>query len=243
MKKYFKELKDSMKLLFKTRMSPIFILLVVLATVSMLISNVVAIKNFPLFGWEVFGNELTLTAGVLVFPITYILSDVFSEVYGYRWSRLTSYIAFVMNLLMVAFFQLAIVLPFPEWRGDTQNAMASVLGNTPGMLFAGLIAYLFGDFFNDLVFKKLKEKHKDKKFGVRAIVSSFVGEITDSCIFLPLMYLFTNQYGTTITAWYQLVIMILIQASLKTAYEVVICPITYLITRGLKKYEKSISIE
>lgn len=243
MKKYFTELKDSFRLLFKTKMSPVFVLLVVLSTVSMLISNVVAIKNFPLFGWKVFGNELTLTAGVIVFPITYIMSDVFSEVYGYKWSRLTSYIAFFMNLLMVAFFQIAILLPFPEWWADTQNAMTSVLGNTPGMLFAGLIAYLFGDFFNDLVFKKLKDKHKEKKFGLRAVLSSLVGEITDSCIFLPLMYFFTNQYGSTITAWYQLVIMILIQASLKTIYEIIICPLTYLITKGLKKYEKSISIE
>lgn len=241
MKKLFNKIKEKFKNRKREKMSPIFILLVVIATVSMLISNIIAVKNVPLFGWSINGNDLTVPAAVIVFPITYILSDVFSEVYGYKWSRKTSYIAFFMNLFMVAIFQIAIVLPYPSWFN--QEGMVSILGATPGTLFAGLIAYMVGDFFNDLVFKKLKEKHKDKKFGIRAILSSFIGEITDSLIFMPLLYLFTNQYGTTITAWYQVLVIILIQASVKTLYEVIICPVTYLISKQLKKYENNLNLE
>lgn len=224
----------------REKMSPMFVLLVAISTATMLISNIIAVKNWPFFGLSINGNELTLPAAVIVFPITYILSDVYSEVYGYSWSRKTAWISFGLNLFMIGVFQLAILLPYPAWWGG-QEAMVSILGSAPGTLFAGLIAYMIGDFFNDLVFKKLKEKHKDKKFGLRAILSSFVGEICDSSIFMPLLYLFTNQYGTTITAWYQVIVIILLQASIKTLYEVIICPLTYIITKKLKKYELNLN--
>ena len=93
--------------------------LTVLFVSCFLISNVLATKQFALpFG-------ITMTGAVIVFPITYILSDLFSEVYGYKWSRVTCYMAFGMNLLMVGAFQLAIVLPPASfWQG--QEAFAAV---------------------------------------------------------------------------------------------------------------------
>ena len=78
----------------KTKMSPLFTILVVVNTVAMLVSNIIACKVFSV-------GIGVLPCAVIVFPITYILSDVFSEVYGYKWSRRTAWLAFAMNLFIV----------------------------------------------------------------------------------------------------------------------------------------------
>ena len=100
-----------------------------------------------------------MTGAVIVFPITYILSDLFSEVYGYEWSRKTCYMAFAMNMLMVVFFEIAIHTPSPSYWTN-QEAFQTVLGSTPRVLFASMLAFLFGDWANDKVFAKMKEKPK-----------------------------------------------------------------------------------
>lgn len=200
--------------------------LTVIFTSCFLISNVLAAKQFALpFG-------ITMTGAVIIFPITYILSDLFSEVYGYTWSRKTCYMAFLMNLLMVGAFQLAIILPPASfWQG--QDAFKATLGSTPRILFASLIAYVAGDFANDKVFAKMKAKHKTtlKGFGTRAILSSFVGEVCDSCIFIPLAFAGTMPLKA-------LVIMGITQTALKVTYEVLILPLTHLCTRKVLEYER-----
>lgn len=195
-----------------------------------LISNVLATKQFALpFG-------ITMTGAVIIFPITYILSDLFSEVYGYRWSRTTCYMAFGMNLLMVGAFQLAIVLPPASfWQG--QEAFASTLGSAPRILFASLLAYVAGDFANDKIFAKMKAAHSGdlNGFGARAILSSLVGEACDSCIFIPLAFAGTMPVKA-------LIIMGVTQITLKTLYETIIFPVTRFITKETQKYENKESI-
>lgn len=215
--------------------SPLYTALAVLSVVMVLVSNVIAGKSVPLFGWSVFGNELTVNAAVITFPIAYILSTVFSEVYGYRHSRITCWLAFGCNLLMVIIFQIAIVMPAVGWYD--QEAFASILGSTPNLLAASLLSYVVSDWIKDLVFAKLKDKHGEKKFALRALLSSFCGQAVDSIIFLPLLYLFTGQFGTTITAWYQLAAMIVIYAFIKTLYEAIVLPITTACIKATKKYE------
>ena len=126
-------------------------ILTVLFVSAMLISNIITSKQllFP-FG-------ITMTGAIVIFPITYILSDVFSECYGYKWSRITCYLAFAMNLLMVAVFTLTINLPAPSYWGN-QEAYQTVLGNTPRVLVSSLLAYVVGDFVNDKIFQKMKSK-------------------------------------------------------------------------------------
>lgn len=203
--------------------------LTVLFVSAMLISNVITAKQiqFP-FG-------ITMTGAIVIFPITYILSDVFSECYGYKWSRVTCYLAFAMNLLMVLVFDLTINLPAPiYWQN--QIAYQTVLGNTPRVLISSLFAYVVGDFVNDKIFQKMKNYHlhDSKGFGLRAIVSSIGGNFIDSLIFLPLAFWGEMPFGT-------LIIMCISQVCLKLLYEIVILPFTNLTVKLVNRYERNAS--
>lgn len=212
------------------KVSPLFLLLVVINTVTMLISNIIACKVFSI-GFAV------LPCAVIVFPITYILSDVFSEVYGYKWSRLTAWIAFGANLFMVSIFAIANVIPGVD--PETSAAMQKVLGTTPWALAASLCAYMVGDLMNDKVFRKLKEKSGEKGFWYRAVISSLVGELCDSLIYIPLgMHLLPKLFlGFEFMTWKQVLIAIPTQAICKTLYETCIVPLTALVARKTKAYE------
>lgn len=207
------------------KVSELQLFLSVLFVTSLLISNVITAKQVLLpFG-------ITMTGAVFIFPITYILSDLFSEVYGYRWSRITCYLAFAMNLLMVLLFSLVIVTPAPDYWTN-QEAFQTVLGSTPRVLAASLLAFVLGDMVNDKVFRRMKEKHLNelKGFGWRAILSSLAGELVDSLIFLPLAFLGQMPIAT-------LAVMTICQVGIKTGYEVVILPITRFVVKLVSKYE------
>lgn len=210
----------------KKRISMMQMCLTLLFVVSYVISNVITSKQVLLpFG-------ITMTGAVFVFPITYILSDLFSEVYGYKWSRITCYMAFFGNMFAVVVFLLALAIPSPDhWMN--QEAYEIVLANTPRVLAASVLAFIVGDFVNDRVFKALKDKHPadHKGFGFRAILSSFCGELVDSLIFLPFAF-----WG--LMPLEALVVMTITQVFIKTGYEVVILPVTHAIVKAVSKYEK-----
>lgn len=209
----------------KIKISFVQCMLTVIFVTAMLISNVITAKQVLLpFG-------ITMTGAVFIFPLTYILSDVFSEVYGYHWSRVTCYFAFSMNLFMVVVFMLVIKTPAPDYWTN-QEAFATVLGSTPRVMGASLLAYVVGDFVNDQIFRKMKKRHATelKGFGWRAIVSSLFGELCDSLVFLPLAFLGQMPVKT-------LAIMTVCQVSIKTAYEIVILPITTLVVKKVRRYE------
>lgn len=215
------------KNVFKQKNSTLKVILTVVYVSCFIISNILASKQFQLpFG-------ITMTGAIIIFPVTYILSDLFSEVYGYKWSRLTCYLGFAINLLMVGLFQLAIITPAPSYWGN-QEAFVTVLGNTPRILVASLLAFIVGDFVNDKVFSKMKQRHTDMKgFTWRALLSSFCGELVDSLIFIPLAFIGTMPAKT-------LVIMGITQVALKVLYEIIILPLTSILTRKTIKYENSL---
>ena len=220
--------KNSIKSINKV--SELQLYLTLLFVVSLLISNIITAKQVLLpFG-------ITMTGAVFVFPITYILSDLFSEVYGYRWSRITCYLAFAANLFMVIIFSLVIITPAPSYWGN-QEAFQVVLGSTPRTLVASLSAFVIGDFANDKVFKKMKEKYPNsiKGFGFRAIISSICGELVDSLVFLPIAFWGKMPISTLIT-------MTILQVVIKTGYELIILPITTIITKKAIKYEKEVEL-
>ena len=136
-----------------------------------------------------------------------------------------------MNLLMVLLFSLVIVTPAPDYWTN-QEAFQTVLGSTPRVLAASLLAFILGDMVNDKVFRRMKEKHPNelKGFGWRAILSSLAGELVDSLIFLPLAFLGQMPIAT-------LAVMTICQVGIKTGYEVVILPITRLVVKLVSKYE------
>jgi len=202
------------------------LLLTVIYTSCLLISNIITSKQiqFPL--------GITMTGAIFIFPITYILSDLFSEVYGYHWSRTTCYISFAMNLLMVGAFELTIATPAPSYW-QNQAAFETVLGNSPRILIASLVGFMAGDFVNDVVFQRMKERHKYelKGFGWRAIMSSLFGELADSIIFLPLAFWGEMPFSNLIQ-------MTILQVLLKTGYEVIILPITRIVVGKVYSYER-----
>lgn len=212
----------------KERISFLQVCLTIVFVTAMLISNVITAKQVLLPG------GITMTGAVFIFPITYILSDVFSEVYGYKWSRITCYFAFAMNLFMVIVFGLVIQTPAPDYWTN-QEAFATVLGSTPRVMGASLLAYVIGDFVNDRIFRKMKAKHSDdmKGFGWRAIISSFFGELCDSLVFLPIAFLGQMPIATLAT-------MTVCQVLIKTGYEIIILPVTTLVVKRSKKYEEEI---
>lgn len=204
------------------------VLLTMLFVGALVISNIVSSRLFNFFGYS-------MTCAVVVFPITYILSDLFSEVYGYKWSAFTRYLGFAINLFAVAVFYLVTTLPavIPEQA----EAFNTILVGTFSCTFASFIAYVVGDFVNDKIFAKMKKKHNDltdhKGFAFRAILSSVAGELIDSCIYLPLAFLVFNPIMTPL----EVLVMIGIQAGLKTLYEALILPLTTFLTKKVAQYE------
>lgn len=208
----------------KKTISTLQTFLTVLFVSALLTSNVITAKQvqFP-FG-------ITTTGAVCIFPVTYILSDLFSEVYGYKWSRVTCYLGFAMNLMMVLVFQFAISTPAPSYWTN-QEAFEVVLGSAPRSLVASLLAYVVGDWANDIIFRNMKAKKRGMKgFAARAILSSLVGEIIDSAIFIPLAFFGTMPFDT-------LVIMGITQVVLKVGYEIIVVPLTTLVTRNVARAE------
>ena len=242
MKKLVGKIIDSLELKVHTKMSPLFLILAVISVASLLISNVVATKSIVLFGLQVDGFPLSIAASFIVFPFIYITSDIFSEIYGYAWSRKISWVSFFANLFMVSIFEIVIAMPGVDEVYSAE--FSDVLGSSFGVLFASLTAYMFGDLINDLVFLKMKRSDKrgtDLMFVHRSLFSSFCGEIIDCMVFLPLLYAFIGGYGTIIQSGYQLFAIIIIQGSLKTLVEVVLSPVVVVIVKKIRHYEQSLT--
>ena len=241
-KKLFLRVIESLELNVHRKMSPLFLILSVLSVSSLLISNVVATKSIALFNWQIQGLSLSLASSFVVFPFTYITSDIFSEVYGYAWSRKISWISFFMNLFMVFIFEIVIAMPGVD--PSFSQEFADVLGSSFGVLFASLTAYMCGDLINDLVFRRMKaedRRHSNGTFVHRSLISSLCGEIIDSAVFLPLLYAFIGGYGTIIQSFPQLVAIVVIQGVLKTLVEMVLSPLVISIVNKIKNYENTLT--
>lgn len=232
-------LKRELERCFSARVSMVFVLYVIVAVVSLLLSNIVVVKSFSFFNIAVGGYNVTITSSVIVFPLIYICSDIFSEVYGYTWSRIISWLGFLMNILMAVIFEVTILLPGNDAAVST--AFETILGSSFGILSASLIAYMCGDLLNDIVFEYLKRNDSKKTSGriiFRSLISSFCGEIIDTGVFLPTLFLLTGQFGTTIRSISQLAAIILIQASLKVVMELILSPLTIFLVHKTRSYEE-----
>ena len=206
----------------KARFSAIFVCMAVLFTVCLITSNLLATKVFAI------GSKITLPCAVLVFPLSYILNDCFTEVYGYRKARLVIWLAFAMNVLTVLFGQIAVWLPAAGfWQGGEHFNF--VFGMAPRVVLGSILAFLAGSTLNSLVLSKMKIASGGRGFGWRAILSSLAGESCDSLIFMPIAF-----WGTEASA---LMVMMLSQVTFKVLYEIVILPVTTVTVRKMKKME------
>ena len=190
-------------------------------TVCLIASNLYAAKIIHVFG-------LNLPGSVIIFPVSYILNDCICEVWGYKKARLVIWLAFAMNFLLVLGGQLLVWIPgAPFWDGAAH--FNHFFNLAPRITIASLLAFLVGSWFNATVMSRMKVADKGRRFGVRAIASSLVGEFFDSLIFIPLAF-----WGMPAAA---MLAMMLSQVSVKVAYEVVILPLTATVVGKVKKYE------
>lgn len=207
----------------KENYSKTFVILLVLNVVCLLSSNILAAKQVEILG-------LVFTSSTLLFPISYILNDVFVEVYGYKTSKFTIIISFLSNLLMVLFFTIAIYLPYPDFFKN-QDAFKTVLSTTPRILLASVLAYIFGNLFNSKVMAKMKENNKKGILWHRTILSSVVGEFLDTLIFISVAFI-------GVMSIKDLGIMFLSVYLLKLSVEIIFTPILVKVINKIKKIEK-----
>ena len=198
--------------------------MVVAVFVTCLITaNIIAVKPVQLGG-------LIVPAAVVIFPLAYIFGDILTEVYGYARARQTIWIGFACNLIAVVAIYAGSVLPAaPFW--PNQSAYDTILGFAPRLLVASFIAYLVGEFLNSFVLAKLKVITSGRYLWLRTIGSTLIGELADSAVFITIAFLGVwpgDQIATgVITQWL-----------LKSGYEVIATPLTYLIVGYLKRAEQ-----
>lgn len=201
-----------------------FMLLGILFNVCLIASNLLETKVIQVGG-------ITATAGLIVFPISYIINDCIAEVWGFKKARLIIWSGFAMNFLVVGFGQLAVALPAaPFWEGE--ESFNFVFGMAPRIVVASLCAFLVGSFLNAYIMSKMKVASGGRNFSLRAVVSTLVGESADSLIFFPIAF------GGLIPV-NELLIMIGTQAVLKSLYEVLVLPVTVRVVRYIKKIEQT----
>ena len=205
-----------------------FLVLTVLFVVCLIVANLTEIKTVDL-GW------FTITAGVVVFPVSYIINDCVVEVYGFRKARLMIWLGFAMSLLVAVFLNLALILPGgADWHG--QEAMEMIYGSVPRIMVASFAAFICGSMVNAYVMSRMKSgagssMNSSRSFSLRAIMSTLWGEGVDSIVFFPIAFGGVFPVDTIIS-------LILTQALLKTAYEMIVLPVTIAVVRRLKKIEK-----
>ena len=208
----------------KEKVSGPFMLLGILFNVCLIAANLLETKVIQI-------GSLTVTAGLLVFPISYIINDCIAEVWGFKKARLIIWSGFAMNFFVVALGLIAVAIPAaPFWEGEEHFDF--VFGMAPRIVAASLMAFLVGSFLNAYVMSKMKVASRGRHFSARAILSTLAGETADSLIFFPVAF-------GGIIAWRELLIMMCIQIILKSMYEVIILPVTIRVVKAIKKIDGS----
>lgn len=198
---------------------------------ALIISNIIAVKLIDIFG-------IVLPAAVILFPISYIIGDVLTEVYGFSRARQAIWTGFFCNLVAVIAIWVAGILPpasFWSVVGFTssdvaQQAYVAILGFTPRLLMASFLAYLAGEFLNAVVLAKLKLATSGRYLWLRTISSTIVGQGVDSLVFITVAFAGILPAGALQAA-------ILSQWAFKTIYEAIATPLTYLVVNALKRAE------
>ena len=200
-----------------------FLAITAIFITCLITANITAVKLISLGG-------LILPAAVVIFPISYIFGDVLTEVYGYRQARLVIWLGFACNLLAVIAIWLGEILPPASfWNG--QAAYVQILGYTPRLLAASFVAYLVGEFTNSFVLAKMKIATQGRHLWMRTIGSTLVGQLADSGFFIFLAF-----YGTIpLDALGRVAVN---QWLVKSAYEALLTPLTYLVVNYLKRVER-----
>ena len=189
---------------------------------TLLISNTLDTKIFVFLG-------LALPAGIILFPLAYLFADVLTEIYGYAMSRRVIWTGFAGLVLMVAFYELAQLLP-PASFWENQKSFEATLSQLPRIVLASMIAYLCGEFANSFTLAKLKVMTEGRRMSLRFVASTLVGQAIDTTVFV--LIAFTGQFAPAA------LIQIIVSAwAVKVAWEIIALPVTLPIVRWLKRVE------
>ena len=206
----------------ENKVSVLFMLFSVLFSVCLIAANVLETKQIAV-------GTISLTGGLIVFPISYIINDCICEVWGYQKARLLIWLGFVMNFFFVLVGALCDAIPGASyWTND--EGFHAIFGLAPRIAIASFVAFLCGSFVNAYIMSRMKIASKGKHFSVRAVVSTIFGETTDSILFFPLAL-----YGVVPTS--ELPRLMFWQVVLKTVYEIIVLPFTIKLVQYVKQKE------
>ena len=200
----------------RQKVSVLFMLFGTLFCVCLITANVLETKQLS-FG------PVNLTAGIIVFPVSYIINDVVCEVWGYRRTRMLIWMGFAMNFFFVIMGAIADWIP-----GD--EGFHVIFGLAPRIAFASFIAFIAGSFTNAYVMSRMKLSSEGKNFSTRAVLSTVFGEGVDSIIFFPLAL------GGVIP-WEEMPSLMISQVTLKTLYEIAVLPVTIRVVKFTKAHD------
>ena len=194
----------------------------ILFCVCLIAANVLETKQIAV-------GSVSLTGGLIVFPVSYIINDCVCEVWGYQKARLLIWTGFAMNFFFVALGAICDMIPAaPYWHN--QEGFHAIFGLAPRVAAASFAAFIVGSFANAYVMSRMKISSNGHRFSLRAILSTVAGESADSLIFFPLAF-----WGVIPLS--EIPVLMLMQVVLKTAYEVVVLPLTIRVVRWVKAYE------
>jgi uncharacterized integral membrane protein (TIGR00697 family) len=206
-----------------------------LFAVILVTSNVASSAKIVDMGFSVFGTRLAFDGGTLLFPLSYIIGDILTEVYGFKAARRVIWTGFVcLAVSALLFFILGRLPPDATWESYAgSGAFRAILGgmSSGGIVFASLAAYLLGEFSNSVILSKMKVMFKGRYLWVRTIGSSIIGEFLDSLVFVAIATIagvFSRELFFT---------LVLTNYLLKLCLEVIFTPATYLAAGLLKKAE------
>ena len=202
------------------RLTPIFMVVTGLFITCLITANIIAVKLVVIFGH-------TLPAAIVIFPLSYIIGDILTEVYGYRQARAVIWLGFLCNLVAVAAIWVGgLLTPASFWGG--QEAYDSILGYTPRLLMASFAAYLVGELANSTILAKMKIWTQGRWLWSRTVSSTIVGQGLDSAVFITLAFA-----GSDVA----LARLVLTQWTAKVIYEAAATPLTYLVVAWIKRRE------
>jgi uncharacterized integral membrane protein (TIGR00697 family) len=190
---------------------------------ALITANIIAVKLITI-------GPFLVPAAIVIFPVSYIVGDVLTEVYGYHRARQVIWLGFACNLLAVAAIWASLVLPAaPGWGTDPGGldvaaAYARILGFAPRILAASFAAYLVGELANALTLARLKVLTQGRHLWARTIGSTIVGQGLDSLVFITLAFGFNP--AIIVGQWF-----------VKSAYEALATPLTYAVVNALKRLE------
>ena len=216
------------------RFSGTFVIVAVLFVTVLIASNIIAVKPITILPIQWFGDPaIILPASIIIFPISYIVGDVLTEVYGFRIARGVIWLGFGANLLVVGALWVTGIIPGAFFWGEAdQGSYGRILGQVGGIVVASFAAYLVGELSNSTVLALLKYRMRGRLLWVRTLGSTVVGQGLDSFIFIFLAFgLFGDWSGAALLG------AALAQWTVKILYEAAATPLTYLVVGYLKRKE------